>query len=801
VAELPRSSTPPAGPAGGSGVRPGPPPGAADLAAALPDLRSPLSLPGLDGPVDVWRDPDGVPHARASTTHDAFFAQGFVHAQDRLWHMEYDRRRAAGRWAECVGPTGVAQDTLARRLGLLRSARADYDAVGTDTRAMLDAYAAGVNAFLDTTAAWPVECTLLGIRPERWAPWDSLAVFKIRHVEMGPWQAKLWRARLARQLGPRLAARLCPGHAPNPALILPPGAEHGGPGPDGLAAFADAGAALDSLPAWLGGSNSWAVAGARTASGRPLVAGDPHRALEVPNCYYQNHVACPEFDAIGLSFPGVPGFPHFGHTRQVAWCVTHAMADYQDLFVERFDPADPTRYAFRGEWRAAETRRETIAVRGATPVTITVTATHHGPVVLGDPARGHAVALRYTATAEPNRTFDAVLAMLRAGSAAEIEAAMRPWVDPGNNFVFADVRGTIGYRTRGAVPVRAAANAWVPVPGWDGAHEWRGVIPFDELPATRDPATGWLATANARIAGADYPHYLGLDHAPDFRTRRLVARLRDLRGATPADMAAIHADRISVPARALLPLLDRVRPLDEPSRAALEVLRGWDGAIDRDQAAPTVYAALRERLVRDLLAPRLGPLAADAFAPVTGAPVAHMGRLRGRLAEWIRDDDRTLLPPGDDWPAAIARALAGAVGRLRDMLGDDPAGWAWGRVHAARPRHPLSALHPELADRLDPPPLALGGDADTVQAAAYVLAAGFDVTLTSVARYVFDLADWERSAWIVPLGASGHPGSPHYADQARDWADVRLRPMRYGWARIAADAESHQRLTRARAGA
>ena len=308
----------------------------------------------------------------------------------------------------------MPQDALARRLGLERSARIDYGISAPETRDMLDAYAAGVNAFIATTKTWPIEFQLLDLRPEPWAPSDSLAVFKIRHVEMGPWQMKLWRARLIRQLGPRLASYLSPGTSQLPILIIPPGAESRGPMSGPVGTLLEHAPVLGSLPAWVGGSNNWVLAGSRTASGRPLVAGDPHRPLDTPNCYYQNHLACPDFDAIGLSFPGVPGLSHFGHNRHVAWCVTHAMADYQDVFVERFDPTDPTRYEFRDEWRQAEVRRETIQVRGGRPVDLTVTVTHHGPIVLGDPARGHGVAVRYTATAEPNPTFDALLPMLRA---------------------------------------------------------------------------------------------------------------------------------------------------------------------------------------------------------------------------------------------------------------------------------------------------------------------------------------------------------------------------------------------------
>ncbi|HXX39368.1 MAG TPA: penicillin acylase family protein [bacterium] len=765
-----------------------------DLAAALPDFDNTIRAPGLRAPAGIWRDADGIPHVKAESAHDAFLAQGFVHAQDRLWHMEYDRRRAYGRWAEYAGPAAVAQDALYRRFRLGASARADYHAVSAEARAMLDAYAAGVNAFLATTRTLPVEFRLLDVRPDPWKAWDSLAVFKVRHVDMGPWQQKIWRARLLRHLGPALTAKLCPGTPPNPMLIVPPGVPYHGPAPDGLDILAVHAPILAAAGDPERGSNNWAVSGSRTASGKPLVAGDPHRALEVPNVYYQNHLACPEFDAIGLSFPGVPGLPHFGHNEHVAWCVTHAMADCQDLFIERFDRDDPARYSFRGESRPAEVVHETIQVRGAAPVEIGVTITHHGPVILGDPRLGYAITLRDTATAGPNHTSETILPMLRAASVDELEQAMRTWVDPVNNFVFADRRGTIGYRTRGRVPVRAAANAWIPVPGWDGEHEWQGMIPFEKMPAYRNPDTGWIATANSRITGSEYPYWLGLDFAPDFRTRRVVERLRALGRATAADMAGVHADRVSIPAAEWIGILADVTVADASALGALARLRTWNGVMNPPDAAPTIYAAFRERLMRDLFEPVLGPLVAEAFATVPGPGVVHMARLRSLLPGWVRDDDRTFLPAGTDWPAALRRAFERAVGELRATLGPDVDAWRWERVHVARPRHPISAVFPDAAALLDPPSVPAGGDGDTVQAASFVPAAGFEVTSGSVARYVFDLDEWSRSAWIVPLGASGHPGSPHYADQAQDWAALRLRPMRYEWPQIRAEAEHHQHL-------
>ncbi len=769
-----------------------------DLRRALPDLDSTVPVGALHAPVEIWRDADGIPHVEARSVHDVCVGQGFVHAQDRLWHMEYDRRRAYGRWAEYAGRAAVPQDARFRRLRLGATARTDYDSANDETRAMLDAYAAGVNAFLASTRTLPAEFRLLGARPEPWTPWDCLAVFKVRHVDMGPWQQKVWRARLLRRLGAAVAAKLCPGIPANLTLIVPPGAQFAGQPPDALGAFtaiapllAEAGDFEADLE---GGSNNWAVSGMRTASGKPLVAGDPHRALDVPNVYYQNHLACPEFDAIGLSFPGVPGMPHFGHNRHVAWCVTHAMADCQDLFVERFDRDDPARYLFRGEWRRAGVTRETIQVRAAEPVEIDVTVTHHGPVVLGDPRGGYAVTMRYTATAEPNRTFEALLPMLRATSADELEHAMRVWVDPGNNFVFADTRGTIGYRTRGQVPLRAAANAWLPVPGWDGEYEWHGVIPFEDMPAYRNPDTGWIATANSRITGPEYPHYLGLDYAPDFRTRRVIERLRGLERATAEDMGRVHADRVSIPAGEWIGILAGIAVAEPLAQRALTELRAWDGVMDPAAVAPTIYAAFRDRLMRDLFEPLLGPLAAEAFAAVPGPGVGHIARLRSLLPEWVRRDDRTLLPRGTDWSSMLRRSLEAAAADLGGRLGPDVETWRWGRVHATQPKHPLAAIFPDNAAVLNPSSVPAGGDGDTVQASSFVPAAGFAVTSGSVARYVFDVGNWRNSAWIVPLGASGHPGSPHYADQARDWSELRLRPMRYEQADIRAGATHHQRL-------
>ena len=765
------------------------------FAAALPDLTDDLGLAGLDGPVRVFRDRHGIPHVRATSTHDAFFGQGFVTAQDRLWHMDYDRHRAYGRWAELVGPSALAEDKMMRRFQIGPGVKRDYDAVNVETRQMLDAYAAGVNAFIDTSESIPIEYDLVGARPEPWQSWDCLAVFKVRHIMMGVFEGKLWRARLANTLGTKKTAELIRGYQPGYLLIVPPGAEYDGPELDGLEEL-DSG--LDAI-SWLrqnpeAGSNSWVLAGNRTASGKPLLAGDPHRGLDTPNVYYQNHIECPDFDVVGLSFPGCPGFPHFGHNAGVAWCVTHAGADYQDLFLERFRVDGETRYEYKDDWPSADVRREVIKVRGEESVEMDVTVTRHGPVIAGDPARGNAISFRYTATAEPNLGFEALPRMMRARSADELDESMRTWADPCNNFLFADVDGNIGYLNRGQVPIRSMANAWLPVPGWTGEHEWEGVIPFDELARSRNPDSGYIVTANNRIVGDDYPYYIALDFAPEHRARRITDRLGRMDKATVEDMRSVHAERVSIPARVYRELLKNAETSDDFGALARWRLSEWDGSMERDSVAPTIYSAFRARLHEAVLRHHLGSLADEVLtATGRGAP-GHLRQLASLLVTMAGKNDPSLLPPGSDWPSAVAKALAEGVSDLRERLGDDVDAWRWGTVHRTRPRHTLSASFPELASALDPPSVPMGGDGDTPQAGSYSPADPFVMTGMSVARYVFDTSDWDNSRWVTPLGASGHPGSPHYADQTPIWAEVGLVPMLYSWDRIAADAESRQTL-------
>ncbi|MFQ6026286.1 MAG: penicillin acylase family protein, partial [Dehalococcoidia bacterium] len=384
---------------------------------------------------------------------------------------------------------------------------------------------------------------------------------------------------------------------------------------------------------------------------------------------------------------------------------------------------------------------------------------------------------------------------LRSQDANELADSMREWVDPCNNFLFADVQGNIGYLCRGEIPIRSMDNARLPVPGWTGEHEWQGNIPFEELPRSINPEAGYIATANNKPVDDDYPYYISVDFSPGFRVERVTKGLLALEDPTAADMAQVHAERLSLPALTFIEMLKGVEPPNEASAQAREKLLAWDGRMDADRVEPTLYSAFRDALMHELLWHNLGEALGDAAWHLTdrGKGVFY-NRLKTLLIELIPADDRRLLPPGTDWPTMLGRALAQGVAALEQQLGKDPAQWRWDRLHQARPRHTLSATFPELEGLLDPPPIPMHGDSDTPLAGSYSPDDPATVTGLSVARYSFDLADWSKSLWAIPLGASGHPGSPHYHDQSETWRQVQMVPMEYDWEHIVAKSESQQKL-------
>jgi penicillin amidase len=732
----------------------------------------------------ISRDGYGVPHVRAETAAGAWAGMGYACAQDRLFQLDYDRRRACGRWAEVAGFTALSGDVLARRLGLATAAKLDLAVMSPPVRSAFEAYASGVNKAI-AEGALP----LPGQYPvEPWRAWHSVAAFLVRHVLMGQWQHKLVNAVLLARVGAAAFGRLESRPVPGSPVAVPP---------DGRLTRPVAGLleeALGDIERHLGflaeiepGSNAWAVSGRRTAHGAAVICNDSHRALDTPNVYWQCRVTCPDFDVTGATFPGLPGFPHFGSNGSVAWAITHGDADTQDLYLERFAG---TRYLTRDGWQEAEVRHERIEVRGGSPVTVPVWATRHGPVVHGHPENGHALALKWTGTHRPNRGFEVMHAMLTARTAAELADAQDGWVDPVNNLVCADVHGDIAYQCRGELPVRSSdGGRRLPVPGWDDACEWTGTVPFAELPRTVDPAAGFVMTANNVLTDTDQP-YISYTFSQPWRAERLRTLLTKPGEFSAGELAGMQADTVSVQAQGWGRLLAGLGPYDdEDAEAARRLLADCDGNLAADAAWALLYACFLRALAGELYRPALG---AKTWAWVSSGELSPMLSM---VRRWLGNDTWELLggpvPPDGDVGAARERrarvlaalpgALAGAWAAAVRESGPDPAQWRWGDQHRAVRLHPLSGagVPTELSPDASAHSVPMGGDADTIQAAAYRWRPGspFTVTALSVYRQVVDLGDPGAASFVIPGGASGDPASPHYADQLARWAAHQRIPV------------------------
>lgn len=391
---------------------------------------------------------------------------------------------------------------------------------------------------------------------------------------------------------------------PNGHLVtVPPGEEYDGERLDGLATLSRSLSEIDRLDEVDAGSNAWSISGDRTVTGKPLVAGDSHRALDTPSVYYQVHLSCPDFTVIGHSVPGMPGTLHFCHNEHVAWGMTYGSADTQDLYIERFrDDGGKRSYAFEEEWRDAEVLSERLNVKGGDAVDLEVTITHHGPIVAGDPAQGVGISISDPGLIKGTPWVDAARDAMAARSFEDLHGAFSKWNDRVNNYAVADVNGTFGYLHEGKIPIRGEANGWRAVPGWDGQHEWQGYIPQDELPKSINPEIGYTITCNQRVAPSDYPYYVGLSFTPEFRARRIQRRLERIPAgeATVVEMGSIHAERQSTPARVLVERLSKSSG-DVRLEKALSYLRGWDCRMDRDHVAPTIYSETRSQLIEGLV--------------------------------------------------------------------------------------------------------------------------------------------------------------------------------------------------------
>ncbi|MFK0042672.1 penicillin acylase family protein [Streptomyces sp. NPDC090741] len=702
-----------------------------------------LNNAGADA-FELYRDDWGIPHLRAPDADRLAYAQGYATALDRAWQLEVERHRAQGSSAAFLGPDSVAWDRFARRSRLADTARRCHEALDPGTAAWVGSYVDGVNDGLAQGAARDERFARTGHTPTPWEPWVPLGIWIATHILFAGFATKLWRERVARALGDE-AVTLFATDGPGTA-----------------------------------GSNGWLVPGERTGSGSALIAGDPHRFIEDPGVYQQIRLSCPEYDVIGLAVPGIPGLGHFGHTGSAAWAITNAMADYQDLYVEKLRPAADgdgiEALGPDGAWEPVHRHTETISVAGAAPVEVEVLETARGPVITRggtadpgqaqsqdpdhdqDPDPDQTLSLRYPPRVRRDLGFAVLPALLRARTVADIDRALDGWAEPVNVVHAADAEGGLLHRVAGAVPLRDPANRLRPVPAWDPRYAWQG---WAETPA--EPVQGFAVMANAR--GIASP--LGVEFAPPHRADRIRELLSGSADWSPKAMADVHRDTYLASAAPLLALLPGLDGLSPAARALRSRLLAWDRHMAAESTDATVFSALRTATVRRFAAdPALAGLAGAPTGPEVFHPWLYLVPRVGYALEGLLTT--TLLPALDR--AAHVRAA------LEETAAAHAPDTPWSQVHRLTP---WSAL---------PDPDAqwpgLGGDHDCVNATSTV--PGFtDLTArASAARYVWDLARREDSLWAVPLGADGVTGSPHHRDQLPYWARCELVPVVTDWTRL-----------------
>lgn len=821
---------------------------------SFPQTSGTIAIAGLDAPVTVIRDDAGIPQIEASTADDLFRAQGFVHAQDRFWEMDFRRHVTAGRLSEMFGESQVPTDTFIRTLGWRSVAEQEVKALDKTSLRYYQDYADGVNAYLASHKGSEIslEYAVLGLQnpgysPEPWTPADSVSWLKAMAWDLrSNLEDEIDRALLSTKLTAAQIAELHPEYpyaehptitaqgAGNPAAITPDAAPSTGDGSSAsasaspsasgspstpseyTAALTGLATSLESLPTLLGpagndiGSNSWVVSGSLTASGKPLLANDPHLGAAMPSVWYQVGLHCrtvtPEcpFNVAGFSFSGLPGVV-IGHNDRISWGFTNLGPDVADLYEEK---VTGDTYEYDGQQVPLTIRKETIRVAGGKPVHLTVRSTRHGPIItnisdgfaaiakdqagkLGVPAEKYQLSLQWTALT-PGPTAAAIFAFDTAQNWDQFRAAAKNFQVPSQNLVYADVDGNIGYQAPGVVPIRAAGDGTMPVPGWTSAYGWTGYVPFDAMPSVLNPSSGYIVTANNAAVGPDFPYLITRDWEYGYRANQIELRLTALinkgHKLTASDSSSIQADKYDANAANLVPILRQIGADKEQGtslRRAAQLLDGWNYHDDPDSAAAAYFNIFWRNLLVDAFARKLP---SDA-APTGGDRWFRVVQELAKQPDSPWWSDKKLDIEGRD--AMFARAADDAWAEATKLMGGDPATWRWDSIHTITLTNasfgksgvgPIEAL-------FNRGPYPVGGGSSVVDAVGWDASVGYQVDWVPSMRQVIDLSDWDKSTWINLTGASGHAFSDHYDDQTPLWQTNRTRPWPFSTKAISRAAD------------
>ena len=768
---------------------------------SFPRTTGTLAVPGLQAAVSIQRDPFGVPHIRAASEHDVFFAAGFVHAQDRLWQMELIRRAGMGRLAEVVGKDALPIDKMFRTLQLTRLAREMAQSLDEDTRGALQAYADGVNAYIAMAHdRLPVEMDILHIEPEPWTIEHSLLVSRLMAWELNyaRWIDVL-HGLIVQKVGYKRARELFPAWPASAPVIVP--------GPGSKAAL-DAALPLFrsdqryrdflGVPAFHAGSNAWAVAGSKTISGKPMLANDPHLALTAPARWYEIHLSAPGFNVYGMSIPGVP-FVIIGHNGRVAWGVTNGMLDDADYYVEQVDSLEhPTRYLVDGAWRPMLTTIDTIRVKDGLPVVMTTYRTHRGPIINRFEASaqrsGALVSMRWTGW-EVTQDPHAFLLLDRASNWKAFKHAVSYFAAPAQNFVYADVDGNIGYILGGRIPIRPHGPSDLPYPGTTSAYDWKGFAPVEDAPQSFNPPSGMIVTANNKIAGDNYPFYLSDYWEPEWRSTRITELLSSGAPFSPNDFQRFQADLVSLQARELVPVILKAFPDEkaEPAdvRTALTYFRNWNNLMRPEDVASTLFESFIVHAIGNTYGDELGPEIMGLYDTLAMPPLRSLNLLMQQDSSAWFDDVRT---PGRETKGDIIRkSLREAISDLHSQLGGELKEWRWGTIHQVEFQH-LFGGNALLRKIFNVGPFPSGGSDATINNGHFSVDQPFRQTVGPSMRFVIDLSDFEHMLVVLPPGESGHVFHPHYDDQVTLWLNGAYRHVVFDENRVGGPGFEHLEL-------
>lgn len=785
-----------------------------EINKSLPTINGTVQLPGLTANVTVTRDKNGVPHIEASNLQDLYMAQGYVHAQDRLYQMFFFRTAGEGRLAELFSPDLVTSDRYLRVVGFRRAAEAELANMRADVRQGLQWYADGVNAFVHTHQdKLPVEFSLLGVKFEDWQPVDSVAFGKLQARDLTEtWQNEIVKSDLVQKLGPEVAAQLLPGY-PGDAPVTVPDAT--GTAGDIVAQYNKT--IVPLLGAWSEdiGSNNWVVDGTKSATGKPLLSNDPHLGVRNPSIWYEIHLTITnnDYDAVGFGFAGAPGIVS-GHNKNIAWGVTNTGADVQDVFLEQLDDVNhPGMYKAGDNWLPMQVLTETIKVSGAEPYTQVVRITNHGPILTDafpiTPTISSSItgtySLQWTAL-RPGTLLEAVFDLQTARDWTDFRRALSRWDVPGQNFVYADKEGNIGYQMTGQVPVRKKGDGSLAEPGWTGEYDWQGFVPFDKMPNAYNPPEHFIATANNKPYGAGYtpeiPGYWAMPWRID-RIRELLTA-KDKLGI--ADYQAILSDTTSVLAKQVAPVFAGAPVTDTRTLQAVDLLKNWDGNVRADSAAAAIYEVTYHQVLTRTFGDELGRSFSDTEAPTL---IQYFDTFKGEALQSIANllktpddplwDDLTT-PKTEKRDDILAASLTAAVTDLTGAMGDNMADWQWGKLHVVAPAHEFS--NAQLVGGLFTLPTEpIGGDNSTVSVGSYDMRIAafptqpFPITGHQSYRMIIDLSDWNNSLAIFQTGESGQPGSKFRDNMYQPWLNYQYFPLYYDKAQIDANKEGVLTLT------